>query len=80
VTGLAASGGGSATIGALIVVGCVVLYAGSWLRDRRRHPYVPCRKCRGRGRYWSVWTAGAWRPCPRCGGRGSRLRWGVRER
>jgi hypothetical protein len=42
----------------------------------------PCRRCKGKGRFhdpwflsWPPWYR-AWKPCPSCGGKGSKTRWG----
>lgn len=75
----AAASEGSPTIGALLFIGFFVLCAVAWARDRRRHPFLPCRTCGGRGRSDSDWKAGAWGPCPRCSGQGRRTRRGVRD-
>lgn len=75
---MAAASEGSPAIGGLLFVGFFVLLAIAIARDRRRHPFLPCRSCRGRGRSDSDWTAGAWGPCPGCSGRGRRTRFGMR--
>jgi hypothetical protein len=36
-------------------------------------PYTACRKCGGAGRFRSP-SGRSWRPCPRCGGSGTRER------
>lgn len=57
---------------AVIAVLAVLLYLGAcalW-------PSAACRRCKGRGRFTAVYGGTSWRPCPRCGGSGSRTRVG----
>lgn len=57
----------------------VVVAFGWWRLSLRWWPYAPCRWCRGRkGNIWGS-TQGRWGDCPRCGGKGKRLRWGARK-
>lgn len=42
-------------------------------------PYLPCRRCEGSGKLRSPFGGGrAWRKCPRCRGKGRRVRLGRR--
>jgi hypothetical protein len=52
--------------------------AAGWYISLRRHPYAPCRWCRGTSRNAGS-TRKRWGACPRCGGTGRRLRWGARR-
>jgi hypothetical protein len=40
-------------------------------------PFAACRWCRGTGKKRSL-SGKAWRPCRRCGGNGTRVRFGRR--
>lgn len=55
----------------LVALGALVLYVGAcavW-------PFAACRRCTGTGKRRSP-SGKAWRPCGRCGGNGTRVRWG----
>lgn len=61
------------TITLILIVGGWLVYYGSscWI-----WPYTKCLKCKGARIYRAWWGGDAFRPCPRCGGSGSRLRFG----
>ena len=57
-----------------------VLYGARWRWRLYKHPYAPCRWCRGkqgRGRNKGS-TGDEWGRCKHCGGKGERLRWGAK--
>lgn len=43
-----------------------------------RHPYRPCKACKGKKSHQDVNWKGAFGKCWACNGSGSRVRWGVR--
>lgn len=67
------------TLAVVIIAGSVIGYAG-WRISLKRHPYAPCRWCRGRRGRNPGSTGKRWGRCPHCGGKGERLRWGAREK
>ncbi|GAA2850178.1 hypothetical protein GCM10010472_04040 [Pseudonocardia halophobica] len=56
-----------------LALGALVVYvaACAWW------PFMACRRCLGTGKKRSP-SGKAWRPCPRCGGNGRRVRLGRR--
>jgi hypothetical protein len=65
-------------MGYLILAVVAVAAFGWWRLSLRFWPYAPCRWCRGhKGNNWGS-TGGRWGDCPKCGGKGRRLRWGAR--
>jgi hypothetical protein len=61
------------TVGALLLLGL-----GGYLVSVRRHPFRPCRRCKGVGRHFGAVFGRAYRPCRWCGGLGRRPRLGAR--
>jgi hypothetical protein len=64
------------TIWLLLAVLCA-LSAAAYVVSLHRHPWVPCRWCKGGRTTDTVWTR-AFGDCPHCGGRGRKYRLGVR--
>ena len=62
----------------LTVVALVLLGAGGYLMSVLRHPYRPCRRCRGVGKHFGAVFGLAHRACRWCGGTGRRSRLGAR--
>jgi hypothetical protein len=64
-------------MGYLILAVVAVVAYGWWRLSLRWWPYTRCWWCRGRkGNSWGS-SRGRWGDCPRCGGKGKRLRWGA---
>lgn len=42
-----------------------------------RHPYIPCRTCKGKGRHFDPMFKRAFRPCHACNGGGQKRRIGA---
>jgi DnaJ-class molecular chaperone len=61
------------TLGALITIGLT-----GYLLSVRRHPYRPCRRCKGAGKHFGAIFGATYRPCTRCGGFGRKTRFGAR--
>jgi hypothetical protein len=70
----AAEGGGGSTL-LLVVIG---VGAGAWLWSVWRHPFAPCRVCRGTPKKFSTLFPASFDLCRACGGRGRRVRMGAR--
>jgi len=61
-------------MGGLWVLALVLIGLAVYAKDRRRTPFVPCRRCGGGGaRSW--FRSSARGPCPRCGGKPQPRRW-----
>ena len=62
---------------ALLIIVIAAVSFGGWRWSLHKHPYAPCRWCKG-GR-----NAGSTRSkfgfCKHCGGSNRRLRWGAKE-
>jgi hypothetical protein len=58
----------------LIITGAAAVAAGVPLVRARFWPYGPCPACQDRRGRSRGSTARAWNRCPRCGGRGERVR------
>jgi hypothetical protein len=69
----AAEGGGSTLLVVVIGVGVV-----TWLWSVWRHPFAPCRVCKGTPKKSSTLFPKAFDLCRACGGRGRRVRMGAR--
>jgi hypothetical protein len=61
------------TMGALLLLGLA-----GYLVSVRRHPYRPCRRCKGAGKHFGAVFGFAHRPCRWCGGFGRKPRFGAR--
>jgi len=61
------------TLGALTAIGLT-----GYLLSVRRHPYRPCRRCKGAGKHFGAVFSSTYRPCGRCGGFGRKPRLGAR--
>lgn len=66
------TGDGRALLAALALVAALVYAAACW-----RWPFTSCGRCNGAAKLRSP-SGRNWRPCPRCKGRGSKLRAGRR--
>ena len=62
----------------LTVVALALLGAVGYLVSVLRHPYRPCRRCRGAGKHFGRVFGFAHRPCRWCGGLGRKPRLGAR--
>lgn len=60
----------NAVLALAVMAGCYVVACWIW-------PFTACARCDGVGKLRSP-SGKAWRRCPRCGGRGGKVRWGRR--
>lgn len=61
----------------VVLVLAAVVGVGYWV-SLRRHPYVRCSRCHGRGRAWGKIFTRSYALCGGCGGTGHSARWGTR--
>ena len=62
----------------LLLLVLAALSAGAYVVSLARHPWWPCRWCKGRGRTTDTVWKRAFGECSHCGGAGRKYRLGVR--